>query len=482
MKRKILILFSLICFCALYSPAQKAAIVKSFTQTTDHIPGNDRRNDFNGVPCALVKVQVVDNIDRIEGNKIGDIVKRGVEKWVYMCTGSRNIRIHFENHLPVKVMFQDYQINGLESNRVYELVIEIPDAPALEPSNPRSEVARSQITDNPTVISVVDDVVSAGNTIVNYRFDFSQMRIGSLSARDYFIRNAGNSTSIEGTLNHFYNEIKQTLISSANQESLMHKGYVLSNRETSAFEVIISIKQVDEDGEHDVFGVVVDRTTQKEYSHLKVHSGGGRSNNLNKNLPKALRKTGEKFGDKLAEDILPFVKNKIMETEWKKITSNSPSEEEMQNVHLDQTIQQPIQMVTPPKALNKSFNYKYEGVTFKCKAKKGYVTITGFDVNADNVIIPGKVEYEGEYYPVREIDTFINGNNYGAKKLVIQEGVVCVANYAFVEFRKLVDVTIPNSIVEIGRNAFRDNKGIKFNLPSRINENDLRKGKSIKRR
>ena len=49
---------------------------------------------------------------------------------IYMCKGSRNVRIHLKNHLPVKVMFQDYKINGLESNRVYELVLEIPDAPS----------------------------------------------------------------------------------------------------------------------------------------------------------------------------------------------------------------------------------------------------------------------------------------------------------------------------------------------------------------
>lgn len=105
--------------------AQQTATVKSFSMTTDHIPGADRRNDNNGVACALIKVQVLDDIERVEGNKIGDIVNKGtVEKWVYMCKGSRNIRIHLKNHLPVKVMFQDYQINGLESNRVYELVIE----------------------------------------------------------------------------------------------------------------------------------------------------------------------------------------------------------------------------------------------------------------------------------------------------------------------------------------------------------------------
>lgn len=118
----------IMCLIALTSQAQKTATVKSFTQTTDHISGNNRRNDLNGTPCALVKVQVVDDIERVEGNKIGDIVKQGVEKWVYMCAGSRNMKIHLKNHLPVKVMFQDYHIKGLESNRVYELVVEIPDA------------------------------------------------------------------------------------------------------------------------------------------------------------------------------------------------------------------------------------------------------------------------------------------------------------------------------------------------------------------
>lgn len=129
MKERLFTIVLLLCAFVLNVSSQKAATVKSFVQTTDHISGSDRRNDMNGTPCALVKVQVVDDISRVEGNRIGDIVTKGVEKWVYMCKGSRNMRIHLKNHLPVKIMFQDYQINGLESNRVYELVIETPDAP-----------------------------------------------------------------------------------------------------------------------------------------------------------------------------------------------------------------------------------------------------------------------------------------------------------------------------------------------------------------
>jgi len=129
MKGKILSAMLLMCMITLNMAAQGEATIKSFVETTDHISGNNRRNDLNGNPCALVKVQVVDEIVRVEGNRIGNIVNKGVEKWVYMCKGSRNMRIHLKNHLPVKVMFQDYKINGLESNRVYELVIESTDIP-----------------------------------------------------------------------------------------------------------------------------------------------------------------------------------------------------------------------------------------------------------------------------------------------------------------------------------------------------------------
>lgn len=295
----------------LSAPAQSSVTVKSFALTTDHIPGNDRRNDLNGVPCALVKVFVVDDIERVEGNPIGDIVKRGnVEKWVYICKGSRNIRLHLKNHLPVRVMFQDYQINGLESNRVYELYLEIPNMPVPpQPETPDQPIVVQQ--DTPTY--------------------------------------TGNDSAME-----------------------------------------------------------------KQYE------------------------------------------------------PQTPGDT------------QPSAHVMPPRPLNKSFKINYGGVTFKCKAKKGFVTITGFDTNAGSVTIPGKVEFEGEYYPVREIDTFINGNNYAAASLVIEEGVESIANFAFVEFRKLVDVTIPSTIKEIGKNAFRDNSGMRFNAPSNISLYDLRGGRSIR--
>ena len=154
--KPLLFLLALCLYCQNLS-AQQAATVKSFIQTTDHIPVGDRRNDLNGTPCALVKVQVVDDIERVEGNKIGDIINHGVEKWVYMCKGSRNMRIHFKNHLPIRVTFRDYKINGLESNRVYELVVNTPNQPGPAPVQVQGSNLQMRVSPSNATITIWGD-------------------------------------------------------------------------------------------------------------------------------------------------------------------------------------------------------------------------------------------------------------------------------------------------------------------------------------
>lgn len=107
--------------------AWSQATVTSMKETIDFIAGDDQRRDLNGQLCALVKVQVIDEITDVEGNVMGDIVSHGVEKWVYLAQGSRNMKIHFKNNLPLRVVFKDYEIPSLKSNRVYELVIQVPN-------------------------------------------------------------------------------------------------------------------------------------------------------------------------------------------------------------------------------------------------------------------------------------------------------------------------------------------------------------------
>lgn len=108
------------------SVSAQEAMVKSLTRTTGFIPGSEQRRDANGELCALLKIQVVDDVTRIEGTPpIGNLVNRGTEKWVFLPKGTRQVTIHFEKHLPLSVYFREHNsdIVALESNRVYLLVI-----------------------------------------------------------------------------------------------------------------------------------------------------------------------------------------------------------------------------------------------------------------------------------------------------------------------------------------------------------------------
>lgn len=400
--------------------AQKAATVKSFTQTTDHISGSDRRKDLNGNLCALVKVQVIDNIERVEGNKIGNIVKHGVENWVYMCKGSRNMRIHLQNHLPVKVVFQDYHINGLESNRVYELVLEIPDAPAPEQFIATSNSsAQQKFTLNYTpehAMVLIDSKPYHGNGHIEM-----QLSVGEHS---YIIAAEGYITA------------ESTVKLTEHAPRVITEVLAVDNSVTSAVQ-------------------------------------------SNENQP--LKKTKAAKKQKKKEMVTSKTK-KSGKTIVGGVIANVAPKDKSKKKKQDANIQKPTstpKLVAKAKTLNKSFSYISNGVAFKCKVKNGSATINGFDVKATDVVIPSQVSYDNMSYPVTVIDTHINGNNYSTKRLVIPDGVEVIEKYAFSEFRKLESVTIPSSVVKIGKNAFRNIPGMIFNIPAGINESSLLAGKEI---
>lgn len=122
---KKLLFTTLLIVLSMTSMAQELNVT-SFEKTNGIIAGNDRRMDYNDVPCALVKIQVVDDIEDVDWAVIGDIVDNGTEKWVYMENGSKKMKVIPRNHIPVEITFMDYGIESLESNRVYKLVLAEP--------------------------------------------------------------------------------------------------------------------------------------------------------------------------------------------------------------------------------------------------------------------------------------------------------------------------------------------------------------------
>ncbi|MBD5252308.1 MAG: hypothetical protein HDR97_07460 [Bacteroides sp.] len=109
----------------------------------------------------------------------------------------------------------------------------------------------------------------------------------------------------------------------------------------------------------------------------------------------------------------------------------------------------------------RSFKYVYGDVTFKCNEDRGAITITSFDDDADVVVIPGSIDG----VPVRKVSCFINGHNYMASELVIEEGVEEIAKFCFNEFRQLRKVTLPSTLIRVNSNAFRKGNDIIFYGP-----------------
>ena len=132
------------------------------------------------------------------------------------------------------------------------------------------------------------------------------------------------------------------------------------------------------------------------------------------------------------------------------------------------------------KLLNKSFDYVYDGVSFRCKAKDGVVTITDFKTYSTDVTIPAIVTYDGLSCPVKVIDTSGMGKNKSIKRIAIKEGVQVIKAEAFRQFVNLSDVSIPNSIQEIGKKAFYNNSNTNFNVPIGVSVQAIWMGNEVK--
>lgn len=113
----------------------------------------------------------------------------------------------------------------------------------------------------------------------------------------------------------------------------------------------------------------------------------------------------------------------------------------------------------------RSFKYVYKDVTFGCSEDRGAITITSFDDDADLVVIPGSIGG----IPVRKVNCFINGHNYMASELIIEEGVEEIGRFCFNEFRQLRKVTVPSTLIKVNSNAFRKGNNIMFFGPDDFN-------------
>ena len=103
--------------------------VKSFSVAQGDLSASTQpRNDRNGDPCGLIKVQLASPGAVFEGNILGNTDFKTGEYWVYMSKGSYMLQVKHPSCLPLAVNFRDYGIRGVEPKTTYTLTLLLPQA------------------------------------------------------------------------------------------------------------------------------------------------------------------------------------------------------------------------------------------------------------------------------------------------------------------------------------------------------------------
>ena len=121
-------------------------IVRDLKQDpTDISASTHRRLDFNNEPCALLKIQVIDQVIAVEGVEIiGDFQRFGATTWIYVPHGTKQLTLLFEEHNPVNIQMQNYDIDQL--NRLSTYVLTLFDKSGYsDPENPTDAIAQYEL-------------------------------------------------------------------------------------------------------------------------------------------------------------------------------------------------------------------------------------------------------------------------------------------------------------------------------------------------
>ena len=160
-------------------------VVESFeNMVKDLTAKTNPRIDNNGRRCALIKVYVNDDITAADGPVIGDIIDRGLEKWVYVSHDAKQIQLLFKGHMPLFIVFDDFNYPSITGQMTYILKLKETetvysnteyDAPITEihASSSQSSIISERMdflntgpTDNQIITNISAQTLDANNPII----------------------------------------------------------------------------------------------------------------------------------------------------------------------------------------------------------------------------------------------------------------------------------------------------------------------------
>ena len=170
------ILLFLACVLSSNMFAQELTVKRMEAQPMDLSASQYERKDYNGTPCALVKVQLAAFGAKFEGNVMGDVSYNTGEYWVYMTEGSRELRIKHPNYLPLHITFNNYGIaGGVKSKLTYNLVVV---KPAAYPANDDDGTSYLIMTVSPknSIVFIDDKLQTVSDGTMRIRLSYGQHR------------------------------------------------------------------------------------------------------------------------------------------------------------------------------------------------------------------------------------------------------------------------------------------------------------------
>ena len=496
--------------------------VQTMRMTTDFIPSTDQRRDYNKQLCALVKIQVVDAITDVEGNVMGDIVNKGVEKWVYMAKGSKNMKIHLANNLPVTVTFSKFKIKSLEANRVYELVLKVANKPEANIHEGKGNDLKLKVTPTNATIYLWSDNLERkaygtqddGTLKVHLpygRYNYQAQAKGfhdtegSVFVSDEDTWTVIDMSPIMGTLVVYTpdkkadyringQDIKKTKNSNTWTRQMVPGNYTVEEWKRGN----VTMRQTVE--------IVAEQTTTVDWRQgltpQPTATAGGQTLILNYEPVEAMILVDSKSykGNGRVELQLPLGEHRyiiaadgyitaegtvklnggsVREITEKLSADTGSAQKGNGNYYTNNNNNQSAAPVIAKEILNENFSFYYQGVKFKCKAKDGIVSIIGFDTSKSDVVIPAQVELRGNIYPVEEVKIGMSFSRYKTERLTIEEGIKRIGNNSFFQFTKLVEISLPSSLTFIGKNVFPDNDSLNFKTKLIIDADKLKRGNAI---
>lgn len=121
MKTKVIIALIALFGCAIQLFASDPLVVDKLIHKATDLSASNAPKDMNGNSCGLLKVITTDKSMTFEGSVVGTPEYKNGEYWVYLPSGTYQIRIKASSKMPIQLNFKDYNITIVEPKATYEL-------------------------------------------------------------------------------------------------------------------------------------------------------------------------------------------------------------------------------------------------------------------------------------------------------------------------------------------------------------------------